>query len=416
MTAVLPRTWLVRAVPVIALALVAANGKFVSDRADFADGLAGSGVLDVHSNADRGPGSLREALFLVMTADRRMRIRLHVAELLLENPLPKIKVAKGVEISGVGSEPTHLRLAAEWVGDRSILNLTGDDITLVNLSIDADGRNGIRLDGAHSTIERVHVENAKIGLEQANIDRAQIRQSRFENNRIAVRIGGEGGVATLTNNTFLNNAESAIWIVFSRTRVDSEPVRLVENRIRGGRQAIVLGNTNSWVTNNDLAGHKMSGITVLSAAATIRDNVLSDSDGVGIRLQSPHDSLIDGNDIGNHKLVGLLFVDPERLVVSNNRFYSNTYGMAAVGRRTMQARIINNDFLAQRVDGVVSIGLSPVIANNRLVSNGRAAIRLLNLLIYDEPPVTAVPHLASNEVHSNGLDSIAYGVYRVPES
>src|SRR5579872_7022210 len=82
----------------VLLAAVLFAAKWYEDKRSAPVAAANAVAVNVTSGADRGPGSLREALFVVATATTDARITIKVQKISLESALPPLVNAHGVSI------------------------------------------------------------------------------------------------------------------------------------------------------------------------------------------------------------------------------------------------------------------------------------------------------------------------------
>src|SRR5437660_9171159 len=87
------------------LGLLAVMQYWVASRRPLSPELSAAQELQVISDADRGPGSLREAIFTADSAHQRVRILLRVSRIVLQSPLPPLVNPRRVIIESAGNHP-----------------------------------------------------------------------------------------------------------------------------------------------------------------------------------------------------------------------------------------------------------------------------------------------------------------------
>lgn len=402
-------------VVLVALGMLASLGGLLESGVDGNALEAAPRVIRVTSGADRGPGTLRSALFTAMRLPHFVTIRIEVPTVSIEVPLPPVVVSHGAKIVGTLPDPGVLRRAdraSEW--SAPLLNLAGSDLSLVHLVLDAGGGQGVFVSGPGATLYEVEISNADTGLVAIDALRLAVRSSRFADNVEGLRIQGNGGSALLLANSFENNRRNAIWAVFSTEPDEPAPaVAIQDNRLHGGINGIVAGNADVDLRGNTLSGFSGVGVMVMGGRATIAENRILGNTGIGLHVSSLSDSFITNNEIGRNTLVGMLILDAGGLKVDDNEVYDNGYGIAAVGRRPISAVLHSNTLVNQAIDGLITIGESPLILGNLVSRNRSAGIRILDLEIPGVPLIEAVPHLAKNVVFDNGNDTVQRGRYVV---
>src|SRR5262245_5666095 len=117
---------------IVLLAIVAGTGYWYQARRA-TPGQASSGLtVTVTNGADRGAGSLREALFLVAAAKGRATISLQVPRIALETALPPIVSAHGLRI--VAQAP-GTEIDAQGLKGVAALDVAGSNISIEGLAI-----------------------------------------------------------------------------------------------------------------------------------------------------------------------------------------------------------------------------------------------------------------------------------------
>ncbi|MDX1516216.1 MAG: right-handed parallel beta-helix repeat-containing protein [Woeseiaceae bacterium] len=373
-----------------------------------ADGVADQ--LVVTSRSDRGPGSLRTALFTAMKAPQPVTIRLDVDVVDVYVPLPPIAV-DGLKIVGDAANRTVLRRHAGDDGDDvPLLRIIADDVSLRGFDVDGGAGTALRVTGSGFSAVELGIVNSGVGIDSVDVDEVEFRHCRFASNDIALRLSGRGTRATIADSDFHENIDAAVWIVFTG---DSGSVRLFDNTIRGGRDGVVAVNSEIDIRGNFVGNFSRSGLSLSDAVATVSDNRLMNSRGIGISAARLTNSVIIGNEISRNDQIGVLIVDANGLRVDRNEIYNNGYGIAAVGLKPISASLKNNTLVGQSIDGLVAIGESPVIDGNRALRNRQAGIRILDLVLPDQPVIEALPQLANNVMTDNGDDDVVYGKYVV---
>lgn len=397
----------------VALGALAGLGKFVESARD-ADDAGFPREIAVTSSLDRGPGSLRTALFMAMRAPHPVTIRIEAPRIDVEVPLPPVVARHGLTVAGDSRDETLLRRTGQVDEPVPLLDIVAEDVALRDFALDAGGGIGIEVRGARTDIAGIGIRNASFGILGTDVDGLSVRDSVFSASDYGVRLGGESAVVALTDNEFRDHRSSAVWIVMAGEPLAGiNEVRVAGNRFVGGRDGLVAANVVIDVRGNRAEGFAGSGFMLLDAQATVSDNRLIGSRGVGMQLRQLRNSNVAGNEIARHEQVGLLIVDADGLQVSDNEVYNNGYGIVAVGLQPISATLRNNSVIGQTIDGLITIGATPLLDGNHALRNRQAGIRILDLLYPDARIVEAVPRLANNVLSDNGFDDVLYGEYRV---
>tara|TARA_R110002096_G_scaffold123816_3_gene267720 strand:+ start:53 stop:1300 length:1248 start_codon:yes stop_codon:yes gene_type:complete len=406
-------TWLPLAMLVL-LGLLASYGHLLVENRGHAavDGIPS--VIPVSSARDRGPDSLRSALFLAMKANHRVTIQLDVPLIELEVALPPVLSSNGVTIRGGLDVPTVLKNVATDPDQSAILRLLGNNIDLHDFTLDAAGAPGIAVFGEQATVAGVEVRNAGIGLSAVNPVRLTVRDSRFIDNIDGIRIQGSTGSATIVNSVISGNRENGIWLVFNEpAAADTASITIHGNRINAGRNGLVGANTVADFRNNYVSGFSRIGLMLMASRAAVVDNRIVDSNGIGMHLSNMQESFVYENEIGSNSLVGILILDADGLQVANNNIYSNGYGIVTVGREPIAAALRSNVLADQKIDGLIAIGDTPIIDGNHALRNSQAGIRVLDLLLPDIPVIAATQRYTNNVLRDNGSNTVLQGEFVV---
>ena len=87
----------------VLLAGLVVAARWINVRHNPTEESADSVVVNVTNGGDHGPGTLREALFIVATARTRARVSVRVQKIELETPLPPLVNPNGISIAPEGN-------------------------------------------------------------------------------------------------------------------------------------------------------------------------------------------------------------------------------------------------------------------------------------------------------------------------
>lgn len=369
--------------------------------------------LDVTSRSDRGPGSLRAALFTAMKAPHPVTIRVIADVIDIEVPLPPV-AANGLTLTGQAERPVLLRRASTNPSDSGLLTILADDVLVSHVAVDAAGGHAIRVQGDRVRVDTVSIANADIAIDGIDPREMTIQDSRFTDNDIAVRLGGKRATATIVGNDFRNSRQAGVWVALATDNPDSDSnIRVHDNRFSGGLNGIVAVNVRADLRGNRIGNAAQTGISIQDARANVVANQVLDGKGVGIHAARLHSSVVVDNEVARNEQIGILVVDANGLQVDRNQVYQNGYGIATVGLQPIDASVRQNTLAGQAIDGLIAIGESPLVDGNHSIENGKAGIRIMNLIRPGMPTITAQPRLANNTVSGNGDDDVQFGNYVV---
>ena len=395
----------------IVLGALAGIGNMLQSGAGPEDGFPTD--IDVTSRSDRGPGSLRAALFTAMKAPHPVTISLGVDVIDIEVPLPPIAAA-GTTIIGTADGPTLLRRSAANTSNSGLLQLAADGIGIHHVAIDAGGAPGITVRADRARLDTISITNSSAAIDGYDSRELVIQSSDFFANETGIRLAGSRATATISGNRFRDNRQSAIWVALATENPDADSdVRIHDNRFAGGRNAVVAVNVRADIRGNRVSRFSHAGISLLDARASVVSNQVMDSQGIGIHVSRLRNSAVIDNEVARNEQVGILIVDAHGLQVDRNQVYQNGYGIAAVGLQPIDASVRQNTLSSQVIDGLISIGESPYIDGNHSIENRQAGIRIMNLVRPGQPTIAAEPRLANNTLSGNGNDDVQFGDYVV---
>lgn len=370
-------------------------------------------AIDVTSRSDRGPGSLRAALFTAMKAPHPVTIRIGVDVIDIDVPLPPIAATRTTIIGAADGLPL-LRRSAANTSKTELLQITADGVGIHHVAIDAGGTIAVAVRADRARLDTVSITNASVAIESFDSRELTIQSSDFFANAIGIRLSGSRATATISDNEFRGGKQSAIWMALATENPDTDSdIRIHDNRFSGGRDAIVAVNVRADIRGNRVSQFSHAGISLLDARASVVGNQVIDSKGIGIHVSRLRNSAVVDNEVARNEQIGILIVDAHGLQVDRNQVYQNGYGIAAVGLHPIDASVRQNTLSSHAIDGLISIGESPFIDGNHSIENRQAGIRIMNLVRPGLPTIAAEPRLANNTLTGNGNDDVQYGDYVV---
>src|SRR5262249_14457358 len=157
-------------------------------------------TVEVTSAADRGPGTLREALFIVAAAKGRAEVWLKVKSIAPETPLPPLVNPQGVRLVAQqgGSD-----IDAHALGANPVLDVAGAGTSIEGLTLRNCAGSAILLRAAQFRLRASSIENCDVGVDVAeNAADALLERNRFSGDRIGVRFAASTRGAVVVGNTF----------------------------------------------------------------------------------------------------------------------------------------------------------------------------------------------------------------------
>ena len=374
-----------------------------------------SNEITVTSAADRGEGSLREAIFAANAAQGRVRIRMRTPQVILRDPLPPLVNSLGIALEAA---PGGTEIDAAAVKSGPGLEIGGDNSSLQGFSIVNAPLQGILAKGRNLRISGVRLADSGEGIHVTDsADGLIIEKSVFERNRVGVLFEA-ANAGMLRANRFTAQTNAGVWAVraASEVRDDARPLSIMGNRFDADRVAVVVGNVSVVIDKNEMTGADETAVYVIGQGAQVRNNQIRDSAGIGISMHAAPGTLVEGNEISRNRTLGMLVRASGGSTLQKNRVYNNGYGVALVlGEAKNPVLVRDNAVLNQQYDGIVAIGDSPAIRGNQLIGNGRAGLSILDFVSRRAGRIRSQPFLEGNTLTGNATNEATRGDYRSSE-
>jgi parallel beta-helix repeat protein len=374
----------------------------------------------VSNGNDRGPGSLREALFVVASAKEPATISIQTARISLETALPPVVTARGVKI--VAAQPGGAEIDAAALKTSSVLDIAGPNVSLEGVTIRNCSGAAILLRAERFRLSGSAVEDCDVGVDIAeNAAEALLEQSRFARNRVGVRFAAATTNTSLVKNQFSGHKDAGLWAVRSVPDGSKSPIAVRDNRFSDDRAGMVIGNVSLLVERNEIVNAREAAIHVVGAGATVRGNRITGGASMGIVAENARSVIIENNEIDGLVAYGIMVRGSGNTLVRSNRMYNCGYGMAfvlgAAGEPASTA--VANTIIQPHFNGIDVIGDSPVLRQNQVLRPHAMALHVEDFQPPSGPKVVSRPFLDGNTlgppdtaVATNGPASSAKGVTR----
>jgi hypothetical protein len=366
-------------------------------------------VFLVTSAADSGPGSLREAIFSAARAAGTARIDLVVAHIDLESPLPPVSQVAGIVI---GTD-VHTVIDAQALSPGAVLDIEAPRALIRNITIAHASGTAFLVHAREVQLDGISALDSDIGLSLVgDTPYVDLHDCTLSHNRIGIQLASR--VAGIIHNCkFSHHAESAVWAVQTAGGTTSlRRLQIIDDVFTADRDAVVLANLPVIVERSQFVGSLRNAITVLGSAVTFRSNSIRDAGENSILLELADHVVIVDNEIGSSAGTGIMVKSCSAISIEHNRIYGNAYGIVQVlGVQGAPLMLANNLIFSQRLDGLLIIGASPVVSNNRSINNGGSGIKVLNMVHEGRVSVESAPLLSRNETAGNAQDGVVHGTY-----
>lgn len=375
-------------------ALIVVGWQYEAQRAGH-ESLSNTVAVSVTSGADRGAGTLREALFVVATAPGPARISLDVPKISLETALPPIVNAHGVRIvtRQGGSEIDARGLSGGPVLDIAAANVSLDGLVIRNCANDA-----ILVRAVHFSLENTTLASCDVGVDVAeNARDLLLENNHFVNDRLGLRFSASSPDSTVAANQFVGEQQAGLWAVHGATDLGSGTISVRENRFDNDHDGIVAGNINILIEQNEFTGAQAAAVDLVGAGAVVRGNRVSGGAAMGILVEGALAAVIEQNDLNGLGGYGIMVRGSSNALLQANRLYDCAYGMAFVlGNARNPSTAVDNIIIEPRYDGIDVVGDSPILRRNHVLQPHAFALRVEDFNGPDGRSVPSAPFLDHN--------------------
>lgn len=375
-------------------ALILAGWSYDTRRAGH-EPLSNIVTVSVTSGADRGAGTLREALFVVATAPGPARISLEVPRISLATPLPPIVNPHGVRIvvQRGGSE-----IDAQSLSGGAVLDVAAPNVSLDGLAIRDCRGAAILVRAVHFSVQSATIQSCAVGVDvAANAHDLLIENNHFIDDRLGVRFSGASPGTTVASNQFSGDEDAGVWAVRGETDPRGAAISVRDNQFDADHSGIVAGNIDILIARNQITGAQTAAVDLVGAGAVVRRNRVSGGSGMGILVEGAHAAVIERNELNGLAEYGIMVRGSSDTLVRANRLYDCAYGMAFVlGDARDPSTVVDNIVMEPRYDGIDVVGDAPILRRNHVLEPHAFALRVQD---FDGPngrKVVSAPFLDHN--------------------
>ncbi len=369
-------------------------GRMYQSRRTVRESLSNTIAVSVTNGADRGPGTLREALFVVATAPGPARISLEVPRITLETALPPIVNSHGIEVVArrEGSEIDARELSGGPVFDVAAANTSLEGIVIRDCPAAA-----VLVRAARFHLEGATLEACDVGVDVAeNARDLLLERNRFINDRIGVRFAASSHDTAVAANQFSGEKDAGVWAVRSEPDLRGA-ISVRDNRFDHDHAGIVAGNVSILIEQNEITGAQEAAVHLIGAGAVVRDNRVSGGPGMGIVAEGARAAVIEGNELDGLAAYGIMVRGSSNALVRANRLHNCGYGMAFVlGDARNPSTAVGNIIIEPRYNGIDVVGDAPILRRNQVLRAHAFALHVEDF----QPPggrkVVSAPFLDDN--------------------
>ncbi|HSY06826.1 MAG TPA: right-handed parallel beta-helix repeat-containing protein [Steroidobacteraceae bacterium] len=366
-----------------------------------APGEASSALtVNVTSAADQGPGTLREALFIVASAKGNAEVVFKVRNLAIGTLLPPLVNPHGLRIVAA---PGGTEIDARSLSGGPVFDVAGDNTSLEGLTVRNCPGTAILLRARQFRLRASSIESCDVGVDVAeNASGVLIERNRFGNDRLGVRFAASARDSVVVGNQFANDHDAGLWAVRAQPDARGSAITVRENHFNADRSGVVAANVAILVERNDFSNDAESAIHLIGAGATVRGNRISGGPGMGIIAENARESIIDGNELDHLNAYGIMVRGSANVLLRANRVHNCGYGLAFVlGDQRNPSTAVDNTILEPQFNGIDVIGDSPILRRNQVLQPHALALHVSDFQRPDGTRVAAHPFLEGNNFRAD---------------
>jgi parallel beta-helix repeat protein len=356
-------------------------------------------AIVVTNGADRGAGSLREALFIAAAAKGRSTISLRVPKIILTTALPPLLNAQGVHL--VAEKPTDIDAAA--LPNGPVIDVASANASIEGLTIRNCKGTAILLRASQFRLQATTIQACDVGVDIAeNASEVLLERNRFVNNRVGARFAGSNQKTSVLKNEFVEQRDAGIWAVRGSADSRRDPISIRDNRFSNERIGVLAANVAVALERNELLNSREAAMQLMGTGAVVRGNRISGGAAMGIVAENSRGAVIEANEIDGLKAYGIMLKGSADGVLQGNRVHNSGYGLAFV-LGTSPSTAIENTIIEPKFNGIDVIGDSPVLRNNSVVRPRALALKVVDFQGPDGRTVRSKPFLDGNNFDAQGL-------------
>ena len=357
-------------------------------------------TVNVTQEGDRGPGSLREALFIAAAANSKATVAIDVPKIALDSALPPLVNAHGMSIIGPQG---GTQIDAHALGGGAVFDVAGPNIVIRAIAVHNCPGAGILLRATHFRLEGSTVEGCDVGVDVAeNAGDILIENNRFTKNRLGMRFAASSRNAAVVKNDFSGDKDAAIWAVRSAPDLRDPAISVRDNRFTQEPIAVLAGNIAMLVERNEFRDSTNAAVQLIGAGAVVRGNRISGGAAMGIVAENAHGAIIDNNELDHLAAYGIMVKGSSNTLVRGNRLHNCGYGMAFVlGDAANPSTGVENTIIEPKYNGIDIIGDSPILRRNHVLRPRVKSLSVADFAAPDGRKIPAKPFLDNNAFESS---------------
>ncbi len=381
----------------VAIVAIAVLGRWYAvQRAQPERSSAKAILVHVTNAGDRGPGTLREALFIVAGATSPTTISIDVPQIRLETALPAFVNGRGVRLVG---QTAGAQIDARALSSGPVLDVSGPNTSIEGITVSHCPAAAILVRTVHFHLIRSSIDSCDVGVEVAeNASDTLLERNRFANDRIGIRFAASGRNTAVASNEFSDNKDSSVWAVRSAPDSHDEAINIHDNKFTADRIGVVAGNVPVLVQRNDFINAREADVHLVGAGGVVRGNHVSGGSSMGIVAENASGAIIDDNELEGLGAYGVMVRGSSNTLVRANRLHNCGYGLAFVlGDARSASTAVENTIIEPKFNGIDVIGDSPILRHNQVLRPHAFALHVEDFQPPNGNKVRAQPFLDNND-------------------
>jgi Right handed beta helix region len=380
----------------VLLAVLAALGRwYETQRAQPQRTTTKTVLVHVTNAGDRGPGTLREALFIVAGATGPTRISIEVPNIRLETVLPAFVNGNGVTLVG---QVSGAEIDAQTLGSGPVLDISGPNTSIEGITIKNCPAAAILVRAVRFRLSLSTIDSCDVGVEVAdNASDTLLERNHFLKNRLGIRFGASGHNSAVVNNEFTDDKDSGVWAVRSAPDSHDGVIGIHDNKFTEDGTGLVAGNIPVVVERNDFINDHEAAVHLVGAGAVIRGNRINGGASMGIVAENVRGAIIDDNELEGLTAYGVMVRGSSNTLVRANRLHNCGYGLAFVlGDAKSVSTAVDNTIIEPKFNGIDVIGDSPILRRNQVLRAHAYALHVEDFQPPNGQKVQSQPFLDNN--------------------
>jgi parallel beta-helix repeat protein len=352
-------------------------------------------LVHVTNAGDRGPGTLREALFIVAAATGPTTISIEVPKINLETALPALVNGHGVRMLGQAS---GAQIDAQALNSGAVLDISGPNTTIEGITISHCPAAAILVRAVRFRLSSATIDSCDVGVEVAeNASDTFLERNRFLECRLGVRFGASGHNSVVANSEFTGDKDAGLWAVRSAPDSHDDVIAIHDNKFTEDGAGIVAGNIPVLVERNDFINTHEAAVHLVGAGAVIRSNRINGGASMGVVVENARGAIIEDNELEGITAYGVMVRGSSNALVQANRLHNCGYGLAFVlGDAHGLSTAVDNTIIEPKFNGIDVIGDSPNLRRNQVLRAHAFALHVEDFQPPTGPKVQSQPFLDNN--------------------